>query len=1367
MSAAVLSALFGQVGSVGAGYLGEVVTKALDRVRQAGAGEASPAQLREAIENELRAQIDEEDSAIGLRREVATLLRAIGGIDAAVSAAVEAGAEEVQSALDAAFTALSGSIAEFGWMVDETRQTLSRIQDEQARQGAEQRHQTDLVRETLVKTTLLLQRHNAATRTHPPAGQGQTTEPADLSEDSPAPGSCPYMGLRSFQAEDAQWFFGRERLTAVLVARLAEAPLLAVVGASGSGKSSLLRAGLLPAAWAGTVPGANSWTTVILTPTAYPLEELASRVALLCRIAAGSLLADLRTDPHNLQLVIRQVLADAPVGARLLLIIDQLEEIFTLCNDDTERQGFLDALAALVTDPRCGIAIVLGIRADFYPRCADYPPLAAALQDNQLLVTSMNAEELREAITRPAQRADLVLEAGLVETVLADLGEEPGSLPLLSHALSATWECRRGRTLTRDGYRAAGGVRQAIGQTADAVYARLTPTQQTIAKDIFLRLTALGEGTEDTRRRVQRTELLSGSQSPQVQDVLNALATARLITLDQDSIEVAHEALIREWPRLRRWLDEDREGLRLARGLTTAAHDWATLGRDEGALYRGARLADIRAWVQRAQPRLSEVENEFLTTSILTQEREEQATQRRTRRLRQLVGGLAIVLLLAVALAGIAITQQRTAVGQRDVALSRQVVGAALALRATNPALAAQLSLAAYHLAPIPEVRGSLLSTFGTFYATQLTGHTSDVYASRFSPDGRMLATASLDHTVRLWDVSDPHHPNPLAILADHTDGVTSAAFSPDGRILATAGGDRVARLWDLTDPHHPRAVATLTGHVQDIRAVTFSPDGRTLATGSFDNTVRLWDLTDSHHLDPLATFTAHANAINSVAFSPDGRTLVTAAYFENPVRLWDITDRRHPRPLPDLTGHTRAVLSVAFSADGRTLATGSFDNTVRLWDVADLHHPGLLATVTGHTDGVTAIAFSPDGHTLATSSYDHTARLWDITDPHNVSAPATLSGHAGTVYSVAFSPDGTTLATGSRDNTVRLWDLQGPVLTGHSGRVLSAAFSPDGHTLATGSYRTARLWTLTDPRHPHLMATLAGHTDYVFAVVFSPDERTLATASLDHTVRLWTLADPRHPELLATLAGHTDNVFAAAFSPDGRTLATASADHTVRLWNLTDLHQPSLLATLTGHTDAVFAVAFSPDGRTLVTGSADRSAQLWDVTDRRHPSAITTLTGHGNSVNSVVFSPDGHTIATGSADHTARLWDTTDRHHPSLLTTLTGHSNTVNSVAFNLDGHTLLTGSFDNTARLWDITDRRHPGPPATLTGHTDIVNSVAFSPDGHTIATGSDDATTRLWNTDIDRITKQICAITHPPITHAEWNQYFPDLAYQPPCQ
>jgi hypothetical protein len=331
---AVLGALVGQVGSVGSGYLVEVVTKALDRARQAGAGESSPAQLREAIEDELRALTSDDEGALGLRREMAALLRAVGGIDIAVSAAVQTGVEEVQQALFAAVTDLG---AEFGWMLAQTRQTLIKVQDEQGRQGVEQRHQTDLARENLVKTNLVIQRLELliGIPSREPTAE-ETTGPVDPASEEPAAGPCPYMGLRSFRAEDAQWFFGRERLTADLVARLVEAPLLAVVGASGSGKSSLLGAGLLPAAWAGTVPGASNWITVTLTPTSHPLEELASRVALLRGLAAGGMLADLRSDPRNLRLAVRQTLADAPAEARLLMIIDQLEEIFTLCSDNTE-----------------------------------------------------------------------------------------------------------------------------------------------------------------------------------------------------------------------------------------------------------------------------------------------------------------------------------------------------------------------------------------------------------------------------------------------------------------------------------------------------------------------------------------------------------------------------------------------------------------------------------------------------------------------------------------------------------------------------------------------------------------------------------------------------------------------------------------------------------------------------------------------------------------------------------------------------------------------------------------------------------------------------------------------------------------------
>jgi WD40 repeat protein/transcriptional regulator with XRE-family HTH domain len=1211
-----------------------------------------------------------------------------------------------------------------------------------------------------------------------------------------ASGPEPYRGLASFQVEDADWFFGRQALTGQLIGRLdglraAGGGVQVVVGASGSGKSSLLRAGMIPALQAGTLPGSATWPVVLFTPGSRPVNELAASLAALTGAQAYEVAEMIRTDPDRCAGYARRAttaIAEgaggsdacavdaAPVRSPLVLVIDQFEGVFTACDDDDERRLFIAALCAAATG---GALVVPGLRADFYAQALRYPQLATAIQAGQLVVGPMSEAELREAIVEPARKAKADLEDGLVELLLHEVSPSPGMkgaheagvLPLLSHALYATWSQGQGRRMTIADYRQVGGIDGAVTSSASSVYHELTSQQQELARHLFLSLVHIAPDTADTRRRVTTAEMFSGhdaAQAAEIDEVLDRFVAQRLITADTHTLEISHEALLTAWPQLRAWLDADRAGLVIGRQLADAAATWHREHRDPAVLYRGTRLAAAQDWAKTAGPRadLTPLTRDFLDTSIERELAEQHLARRRTRRLRQLVAVLAALLLLTGAATAVAARSLQATRQQRNVAVSAKVANEATALRSVNPALAAQLSLAAYRLAPTAEARGSLLSTFATPYATRLSGHTGAVYDAHFSPDGHTLATASVDSTIRLWDITDPHHPRLVATLTGHKGTVTSAVFSPDGRILATAGADRTARLWDITDPHHPRLVATLTGHTDGIRQLAFSPDGRTLATASYDRTARLWDVTAPRHPGLLATITGHRDGLSAAVFSPDGHTLATAS-IDNTVRLWDVTDLRHPEPLSVLTGHTDAVLSAAFSPDGHILATGSFDNTARLWDVTDPHHPSPLATLTGHDGGVVAIAFSPDGRTLATGSYDDTIRLWDITRPRSATGLFTLAGHADTVYAVAFSPDGRTLASGSNDNTARLWDLQMPIVTDPSGGIHAVALSPDGLTLATGSYLTARLWDVSDPRHPSLLATLTGHTDGVNWVAFSPDGRTLATASLDTTVRLWDISDPRHPSPLATLTGHTDNVFTVAFSPDGRTLATGSADHTARLWDVTDPRHPTPLATLTGHTDAVNSVAFSPDGRTLATGSADLTARLWDVTDPHHPSPLATLTGHSNKVIGVAFSPDGHTLATGSADHTARLWDVSNPRHPTPLATLTGHSNTVNSVAFSPDGHTLATGGFDNTVRLWDITDPRHPGPPAVLTGHTDIVLSVAFTPDGRTITSGSIDATARLWDIDVGRTARRICAVAYPRITRAEWSQYFPGLSYQPPCR
>jgi WD40 repeat protein len=1140
---------------------------------------------------------------------------------------------------------------------------------------------------------------------------------ADADTDAEDP---PYRGLAAYGVDDADRFFGRRSVVAKLVGILRRQRFVAVFGVSGSGKSSLLRAGLVPALVDGWPTGdsgsegddggqdidpAGRPVPVLMTPGARPVMAL------------------------------RRALAEIPAGQAVLLVVDQFEEVFTLCHASAERAAFVAELAALVGASDGGARVVVGVRADFYTRCAGLPELAALIAGANVPLGPLSDEELREIVTGPARLAGLSVERALVTKILADASGQPGALPLVSHALLETWRQRRANMLTVVGYEAAGGVAGAIARSAEAVYARLDVGQRETARQVLTRLVTFGEGVEDTRRRVGRAEL----DLPGVEEVLDRLAAARLVTVGQDTVEIAHEALIQAWPRLQQWLSTDRDGLRTHRQLTEAAQTWVSLARDAGSLYRGARLVAAREWAasSRSRGELNPTERAFLDASVELEDQERAATARHSRQLRYLTTGLAVLLLVVSGISVVAVQQRHAAVLARQIAISRQLATQALALAGSDPGTAMLLSVQAFRIAPTAEARSALLSmSMYQAYRGELAGHTGAVSEVMFTPDGQTLTSVGRDRTVGIWDVRQHRR---RATLAGHNSWLKAMALSPDGRTLATGGDDHDVVLWDMVGG---TPVATLSGHTGTVAEITFSPDGRMFATASRDGTVMLWDAVRRGH---LATLTGHTGPASGVKFSPDGRTLATAGR-DGTVMLWDVALRSH---LATLTGHAEAASSVAFSPDGQTLATGGGDTTVILWDLTSRTR---LATFTHGKPGVVmALKFSPDGRTLATAGNDPTVLLWDTR--HRITR-ARLTSNDANIYTLDFNPRGTMLASAGEGGTITLWDITRPVVTG-TDRVNDIAFSPDGHTLAVASLTQTTLWNPED-RTPR--AILAG-SEVVNAVTFSPDGHTLATATepvrQPPTAGSPTLWDHTQRTAPVRLTGHTDRVLDIAFSPDGRTVASGSVDNTVILW---DLPGRTPVATLTGHTQPVNGVAFSPDGRILATAGHDPAVLLWDVKRRVH---LATLTGHTGWVRTVAFSPDGRTLATASVDQTVILWDLASR---TRLATITDHTDAIyTGVAFSPDGHTLAYTSGNNTVVVWDLTRR---APLARLTGHTKPVRAVAFSPDGTALATSSEDQTVILWDTDAQRTATHICEALVRDLPRHQWQQFIPDLPYQKTC-
>lgn len=1108
--------------------------------------------------------------------------------------------------------------------------------------------------------------------------------PAELPDSAP-----PYRGLAVFQEEDAGLFFGREGEIQRLIEKLKSTRFLAVVAPSGSGKSSLVRAGLIPALKRGELAGSGPWDIHLFTPGERPLASLALPLIdggggdLAAALEAVSRLeARLCADERTLDQAVR-------LGGRrrLVLVVDQFEEVFTLCRNDGERAAFLANLLYAAFVPDGPVVVLLTMRADFYPKCAAHPDLAARISAHQFLLGPLDAEGLARAIEEPARRAGVELERGLMETILGDMFHQPGALPLMQQALLELWERRRGRVMTLAAYRESGGVEGAVAQRAETVFSGLSPESQALARRILLRLTQPGEGTEDTRRRALLSDLIvHPDEQPAVEDVVGALAAARLVTTGHDrqtqepTVEVSHEALIRGWPRLRAWIDEDRAGIRLHRRLAEAAREWQRLGRDDGVLYRGARLAQALEWRERGGSEPNPLEREFLDESLALRQREETAEAERQRR---------------------ELEQAREFARQ---SASRELAAAAITCLDSDPELGVLLGLAA--VAATREVDGTVTAQAhdalqkaveSSRIRLAFRGHQGPVHRVAVHPDGKRAATAGADGTVRVWSLDSGEE---LLRLAGHAGEASSVAFSPDGSRLATAGTDRLARLWDAVTG---KLLHNLAGHDDAVTAVAWSPDGAQLVTASADGAVLAWTTESGTRKEALG---GHKKGVNDVVFSPDGEYLATAGS-DNTVRLWGFSF--HGSYV--LSDYRDRVMGVMLSPDGRKLATASYDNPQWIW-YTDSWKLGF--SVPGHdSNWALGVAWSPDGSLLATAGADEVAIVWDGASGQRLFS---LHGHKGWVESVAFTPDGTRLITTGADGTARSWEVSPAAerltLGSHPVRVFRACFSPCEERVASCGLGILRVW---DTSSGDLLTLVTSAPDDFCDLCWSPDGTRIATYCMDNSVVLF---DASSGAELATLEGHDNWIVGLAFHPDGVRLATASADETARIW---DTRTGELLHRLTGHSDWVNGVAWSPDGRQLATTSNDRTVRLWEADSAQH---VRTLTGHEHFIHGLEFSRDGTRLATASHDGTARLWDL--RSGEQLLV-LRGHTDWVRDVALSPDGSRAATASKDRTVRIWDA---RSGEELQRLPGHADEVWSVEWSTDGQQLLTASWDRTVRLWH-------------------------------------
>ncbi|MBB5085238.1 nSTAND1 domain-containing NTPase [Nonomuraea endophytica] len=1046
---------------------------------------------------------------------------------------------------------------------------------------------------------------------------------------------CPYPGLDAFGPGSAHWFFGREEATAELTMRLAArmdggGPLV-VVAPSGAGKSSLLGAGLVPALARGALPraGSSEWPVALFTPTARPMARLAEILGL---------------------------------EGRLVLVADQFEEAFTLCRDDAERDLFIRTLNELAVSGRA--LVVLGLRADYYGHVLAHPELVAALRGGQLALAPLTERQLRAAITEPAKAVGLSLEPGLADLLLRDGlprdGGEPGTLPLLAHALRALWQQRENGVLTVAGYHRTGGIHGAVATTAEDLYTGLDDAAREVARRLLLRLVQLDPDGGQTRRRVPL-----GLISPAWRPVLDALVGARLLTADESEVAIAHEALLGAWPRLRDWIETDRAGLQTRRRLGEAAQEWRQAGDDASFTYRGASLAVAREWAAAHPDELGPLEAEFVRAG-------EHEERRAARKLRRLVAARTALVVVTAMTAGVVVWQVGDARAERDETLSRQVAAVAGSVRPGNAPLAAGLALAAWQRAETPESLGALIGSSGFPAGSRSRAGSGRVTVMAASADGATVVTGDSVGEVWLRRTADsagatsdsagatsdsageawPSRTGDSAVrLAWDLGRITAAAFRQDGRVVAV-GGEKGVRVWRVGNP-----TPIATHAASDVAFLGF--DGEAVVAGSHEETLTWKNATPERakRTDRLVGLTPDGPIGTDrqgtlFALSPDHATIAAA----DGNRLW-LVERESGRAkeLPTTGGF---IYSLAFSPDGRQVAAGTSAPGVRLWSTAD----GTLLTDLPHPAEVRALAYG--GRDLLAGVADGEVFRWAMPLP----APRAHSDEV-----LAVTSDERVMATGGGDGGVGLWTLDGAPLgtaTEHDGQVNNLVLA--GGLLASASDDdTVGVWDVTRPGGPRLLGRFTGHDTDVVGAALSQDGRIGASVCENGQVLLW---DPATRKQLGRLPG-VDGVTDVILRED--LLAVGDAENNVQIWDVGHPDAPKRVRVLKGHTGYSDDLDWHPGGRYLASAGHDGAALVWDLS-RTEDTPVARLTGHTGIVKNVSFDAASERLATIGTDGTLRVWDDQHRLHAVW--------QTVGAALRFLPGGRLVSGDHDGLLHRWTL---------------------------------------------------------------------------------